>query len=186
MGYLNLLLQITYRAIIEAVIHDLIQIRRLGEQKRPENERFRKHLKSHGYQELKFRRIAEAIELETDCTVCANCCRQASVQVLDRDITKLAKYLRVKDAQFRQDYTQPGEDGLDLKRNADGSCVFLSGNECTVYDARPSICSDFPHLVRGKGTIPFRMWQFIDRACYCPIVYNALEAYKDESGFRRG
>lgn len=168
------------------VIHDLIQIRRLGEQLRPENERFRKHLKSHGFQELKFRRIAEGIEAEIDCTICANCCRQASVQLQDRDITKLSKYLRVKDAQFRKDYTQPGEDQtLDLKRNEDGSCVFLSGTECTVYDARPAICGDFPHLVRGKGTIPFRMWQFIDRACYCPIVYNTLEAWKDESGFRK-
>jgi Fe-S-cluster containining protein len=167
------------------VIHDLIQIRRLGEQKRPENERFRKHLKIHGFQELKFRRIAEEIEEQIDCLEWANCCRNASVQVLDRDITKLAKYLRIKDAQFRKDYTQTGEEGLDLKRNEDGSCVFLSGNECTVYDARPAICGDFPHLVRGKGTIPFRMWQFIDRACYCPIVYNGLEAWKEEAGFRK-
>jgi hypothetical protein len=22
------------------------------------------------------------------------------------------------------------------------------------------------------------MWQFIDRACYCPIVFNSLEAFK--------
>jgi hypothetical protein len=29
------------------------------------------------------------------------------------------------------------------------------------------------------------MWQFIDRACYCPIVYNSLEAFKVETGFRR-
>jgi hypothetical protein len=29
------------------------------------------------------------------------------------------------------------------------------------------------------------MWQFIDRACYCPIVYNSLEAFKQETGFRR-
>ena len=68
----------------------------------------------------------------------------------------------------------------------DGACIFLSGTECTVYEARPGICVDFPHLVRGHGSIAFRMWQFIDRACYCPIVYNALEAYKDEVGFRRG
>jgi hypothetical protein len=27
------------------------------------------------------------------------------------------------------------------------------------------------------------MWQFIDRACYCPIVYNTLEAWKQETGF---
>jgi hypothetical protein len=29
------------------------------------------------------------------------------------------------------------------------------------------------------------MWEFVDRACYCPIVYNSLEAFKDELKFQR-
>jgi len=28
------------------------------------------------------------------------------------------------------------------------------------------------------------MWQMPDRATYCPIVYNSLEAFKEEVGFR--
>lgn len=168
------------------MITDLVQIRRLGEQKRAENERFRKHIKTHDFPERKFRKMAEEIEAQIDCTQCASCCRSATVQVMERDIEKLARFLRVTPAAFVRDYTQPGEDGTDLKKQANGDCIFLSGNECTVYDVRPSNCEDFPHLVRGKGSIAFRMWQFIDRACYCPIVYNALEAYKDEVHFRRG
>jgi hypothetical protein len=39
--------------------------------------------------------------------------------------------------------------------------------------------------VRGNGSIASRMWQFIDRAVYCPIVYNALEAFKSETRFRK-
>ena len=77
------------------------------------------------------------------------------------------------------------EDGLILRRTEETGCVFLSGNECTVYDARPDICQRFPHLVRGQGSLASRMWQFVDRACYCPIVYNSLEAFKDELGFKR-
>ena len=169
------------------MITDLVQIKRLGEQKRPENERFRKHLKSHGFVERNFRAKAEEIEAEIDCTVCANCCRNATVKLQDRDVEKLAKYLRIKPAQFLRDYTQQDEEqGTVLKfEEGKGGCVFLDGNDCTVYDARPQICVDFPHLVRGNGTIPFRMWQFIDRATYCPIVYNALEAYKEMTGFKR-
>jgi len=30
-----------------------------------------------------------------------------------------------------------------------------------------------------------RMWQFVDRATYCPIVYNWMEAVKDLTNFRR-
>jgi uncharacterized protein len=76
------------------------------------------------------------------------------------------------------------EEGLILKRTENG-CVFLSGNECTVYKARPATCENFPHMVRGAGSIPSRMWQFIDRACYCPIVYNTREAFKKEVGFKK-
>jgi Fe-S-cluster containining protein len=71
-----------------------------------------------------------------------------------------------------------------LRRTKDG-CVFLDGNDCTVYDARPRNCVDFPHLVRGAGSIASRMWEFIDRASYCPIVYNAMESFKDETRFQR-
>ena len=168
------------------MITDLVQIKRLGEKKAEENSRFRVHLKTHDYNERRFRRIGQDIEEQIDCTACANCCRVASVEVSERDIERLAKALRIKKQQFVEQYTVINEeDGTtDLRRTAEG-CVFLSGNECTVYDNRPDICRNFPHIVRGEGRISTRMWQFIDRASYCPIVYNALEAFKDEVGFRR-
>jgi hypothetical protein len=40
------------------VITDLVQISRLGEKKRPENEKFRRYLKSHEFVERQFRKIA--------------------------------------------------------------------------------------------------------------------------------
>jgi hypothetical protein len=55
---------------------------------------------------------------------------------------------------------------------------------CTVYDARPGNCENFPHLVRGEGSLLARMWELKDRACYCPIVYNTLEIFKTEVNFR--
>ena len=72
-----------------------------------------------------------------------------------------------------------------LRRSDETGCVFLDGKDCTIYDDRPDTCRRFPHMVRGNGSIASRMWQFIDRACYCPIVYNALEAFKEETKFRR-
>lgn len=166
------------------MLTDLVQIRRLGENKRDENERFRKHLKRHDFVERRFRRIAEEIEDQIDCRSCANCCRVATTTLAERDVAKLAKYLRISLAQFLRDYTDKSPDeGLILKRTEAG-CIFLDGNDCTVYEARPGTCENFPHLVRGSGSIASRMWQFIDRACYCPIVYNALEAFKVEAKFR--
>ncbi|HUD99226.1 MAG TPA: YkgJ family cysteine cluster protein [Bryobacteraceae bacterium] len=168
------------------MITDLVQIRLLGEKKRPENERFRRHIKTHSHSDLKLRRIAEAIQEQIDCTQCANCCRVATVQVSERDVERLSRHLSITPAAFLAGYTTTEEfEGRILRRTEAAGCVFLDGTACTVYDARPDICQRFPHLVRGNGSIASRMWQFIDRACYCPIVYNALEAFKVELGFRR-
>ena len=168
------------------MLTDLVQIKLLGEKKRPENERFRKHMKSFDHSDRILRRIAEEIEDATDCLACANCCRVATAKVTERDVERLSKYLRVKPARFLADFTVASEEeGVVLRRDKKTGCVFLNGNECTVYDARPDSCQKFPHVVRGNGSIASRMWELIDRACYCPIVYNSLEAFKDEMEFKR-
>ena len=167
------------------MITDLIQIRRLGEKRRDENLHFRRWIKSHVFVERQFRRTAEEIHAQIDCRQCAECCRVTEVELSERDIEKLMKYLRLPRKKFIEAYTGAGEDGtLILKRTAEKGCVFLDGNDCTVYDARPANCERFPHLLRGAGSIAFRMWQFVDRATYCPIVYNWMEQVKGLTNFR--
>ncbi len=167
------------------MLTDLVQIKTLGEKKRPENERFRRYLKSYDHSDRILRRIAVGIEDAIDCTDCANCCRVATVKLTTRDVEKMAKSLRMKIDRFLNDYTmQSDAEGLILKRTERG-CVFLDGNLCLIYDTRPANCEDFPHVVRGNGSIVSRMWELTDRASYCPIVYNSLEAFKAETGFTR-
>jgi hypothetical protein len=168
------------------VVTDLVQIRLLGEKKRDENLRFRRHMKSHDHSDRILRRIAQGIEEQIDCTQCGNCCKVATAIVTERDAERLARYLRITPAQFLAEYTMVDEEeGRILRRTAETGCVFLEGTTCTVYDARPDACQRFPHVVRGAGSIASRMWQFVDRAVYCPIVYNSLEAFKEELGFQR-
>ena len=168
------------------MLQDLVQIRVLGEKKRKENEQFRRFLKSRDHSDRTLRRTAEAIEDQIDCTVCGNCCRVATATVSSRDIERLARYFRISESKFITEYTENSEEeGTILKRSDKDGCVFLDGTTCSVYDHRPDTCGRFPHVVRGDGSIASRMWQFIDRACYCPIVYNSLEAFKTETGFYR-
>jgi Fe-S-cluster containining protein len=167
------------------MITDLVQIRRLGEAARPGNERLRQHMKRRSFHEKRFRRIAEEIEAAIDCRVCANCCRKSTVRLSDRDIQRLSKALRVKEARVIEDYTMPSEDeGLILRRDDQNGCIFLSGQDCTIYEDRPDICRDYPHLVHGPGSLLARMWHMPDRATVCPIVYNTLEAYKTDLGVK--
>ena len=169
------------------MITDLVQIRQLGEKKQAENEKFRRHLKRHNFPELKFRRVAEEIEAQIDCRSCANCCKVAETDVTERDMARLSRYLGIVTARIRR--AVHDDIGVREKepilRRRDSGCIFLDGNDCTIYEARPDTCGDFPHLVRGAGSFESRMWQMVDRATYCPIVYNSLETFKDMVKFNR-
>lgn len=168
------------------MITDLVQIRRMGEQKREENARFRKHLKTYRFVERRLKKIAQEVEEQVNCLECGNCCRVATAKVVDRDAERLAKQLRIPLSRFVSEYCQQDEEeGWILKRDEQAGCVFLSGNECTVYEHRPSSCADFPHLARGARSLESRMWAMPDRATYCPIVYNTLEEWKKETGFSK-
>ena len=167
------------------MLTDLVQIKRFGERQRDENQRFRAWLKRHNFVERRLKGIAQEIEAQIDCTACANCCRVATTQVTERDAERLARFLRVKLSVFLRDYTvETKDEGRILNRDENG-CVFLEGNLCSVYEARPNTCELFPHLVKGNGSLLSRLWHMPDRAVYCPIVYNTLEAWKPETGFRK-
>ncbi|HEX4749599.1 MAG TPA: YkgJ family cysteine cluster protein [Bryobacteraceae bacterium] len=170
--------------ILVLVLTDLVQIKRNGEKLREENQRFRAWMKRHNFVERRFKAIARDTEESIDCTQCANCCRVATTQISDRDAERLARFLGMKLPQFLSGYTEETSEGRILKRTPDG-CIFLQGNLCSVYEARPQTCELFPHLVKGNGSLLSRMWHMPDRAVYCPIVYNTLEQFKAESGFSK-
>jgi len=88
------------------VITDLIQIRRLGEHKRGENERFRRYLKTYRYVERRLRAKAEEVEAQVDCLACANCCRVATAKLLDRDVERLARHFRLSVEKFKREFTE--------------------------------------------------------------------------------
>jgi uncharacterized protein len=166
------------------MLTDLVQIRRLEQQQRGENSRFRAYLKSHRHSDRRLRRFGEEIEAEIDCTQCANCCRVSEVGITAKDVEKLAKFVGTSESEFVEQFTAvDGSGAMILKRNEHG-CVFLEGNLCSVYEARPHNCANFPHVVRGTGSIASRMWEFLDRVGYCPIVYNWMEKVKDDIGFK--
>ena len=167
------------------MITDLVQIKRYGEKQREENQRFRLWMKRHNFVEKRLKSIAQDVEESIDCTECGNCCRVATTQISERDTERLARYLGVLVSDFLLDYTVESlEEGRILKRDRNG-CVFLNGNLCSVYDARPQTCQLFPHLVKGNGSLLSRMWHMPDRAVYCPIVFNTLEQFKAETGFKK-
>jgi hypothetical protein len=81
------------------------------------------------------------------CRACGACCRwPGPVRLGEDDIRILADHLGLAEAAFLEQWTTLALDrrSLSLTEKADGSCVFLEGNRCRVYPARPRQCRDFP------------------------------------------
>ncbi len=162
---------------------DLVQIRGLGQRKAEENRKLREHLKRHPVSERILKKIAGEVQDAADCRACANCCRVATAKLTGRDIERLSRATRLSPQRFLAEYaTASAEEGWVLRRT-DAGCVFLNGNDCLIYEDRPAACRAFPHLTSGAGSLMSRMWDMPDRATYCPIVYDTLEAIKATTRF---
>jgi Fe-S-cluster containining protein len=169
------------------VVTDLVQIRRLAETDRGENLSFRRFLKEHHYPQGLFRRIAREVEQQIDCQKCANCCREPRVSVSGQDIDALARYLEMPPEHIIKEYTVVDRDDREtILRQTEGACVFLDGNLCMVYEARPRACRDFPYVASDQRSLGGRMSSICNHSSMCPIIYNTLELYKHAVGYHRG
>jgi Fe-S-cluster containining protein len=92
-----------------------------------------------------------------DCADClAFCCTvYQAIGVTEADARRLARHKGVTVPVFLAFYAlqpQPASGGYILKRKPDGAsgdgqcCIFLDTDtrRCTVYDARPQVCREFP------------------------------------------
>src|SRR5579863_6074070 len=77
------------------------------------------------------------------CGRCRRCCQSNLIQVDPYEIARLALRFGQTTAQARLAWTDEGA-GNYLKREADGSCVFLGPEGCTVYEDRPLVCRIYP------------------------------------------
>lgn len=167
---------------------DLVEIRRLGAEKELENVRFRRELAQHHHRIEELQTVAREVEAKIDCTACANCCRNSVVHVTPADILSIGAHLGVDTAEVEHHYVQPDpEDSLRrVLRNTPEGCIFLNNNLCSIYENRPRVCRDFPHLAQGTHALGGRIESLCRWAGLCPIVYNAIEIYKHRVGFHAG
>lgn len=89
--------------------------------------------------------------LETDCLLCANCCKTMTPSFTKDDITRIATHLRMKPATFKEKWLK-----LEPKSghwvNVTQPCQFLQpDNKCSIYAVRPADCAEFPHHDKQFG-----------------------------------
>ena len=126
--------------------------------------------------ELVFK-LNETITAKIDCTACGNCCRSLMINVEPNDATRLARHLTVSEEVFHEKYIEQSSEGSLAVMNKI-PCHFLHDNKCTVYEARPNECREFPGLHQPGFTKKlFATFMHYGR---CPIIFNVVEALKME------
>ena len=113
---------------------------------------------------------------KTNCLTCANCCKTTSPIFTDKDVSRISKYLRMKEGQFIDQYLQRDEDDFMVLNSA--PCTFLdeSDNTCFIYDVRPKACSEYPHTNRKKFIQLTNLT--LNNTEVCPAVFNIIEELK--------
>lgn len=125
-------------------------------------------------------RIVQNAHKETfkniDCLQCANCCKSISPIIIDRDIDKIAKHLKMKRSEAIDLYFEIDEDNDYVFKET--PCPFLMpDNYCMIYEVRPRACREYPHTDRK------RFYQILNltyrNSFVCPAVYEVIETLKE-------
>ncbi|QOR73135.1 YkgJ family cysteine cluster protein [Cruoricaptor ignavus] len=86
---------------------------------------------------------------EIDCLSCANCCKTTGPLFTEKDIERIARYLRQKPSEFEEKYLRTDEDADKVLQEL--PCPFLlEDNYCSIYEVRPKACREYPHTDRRK------------------------------------
>jgi len=156
---------------------DLVRFKTVSKNKSEENKKFLSRLKKQDGRKVDdaFHQIHQEVFAETDCLTCANCCKTTSPIFYQTDIARASKFLRLKPGDFIEKYLRVDEDHDYVLKSS--PCAFLgTDNYCSIYDARPKACREYPHTDRRK------MVQIIDltykNTMVCPAVLEMVERLK--------
>jgi hypothetical protein len=95
--------------------------------------------------------------------------------LIDKDIERLAKHLKMKVSDFSSKYVLTDEDGDFVFK--EHPCPFLlPDNYCMVYENRPKACREYPHTDRKRF---YQILELSYKNCEtCPVVFEIFEEMK--------
>lgn len=116
--------------------------------------------------------VAGSISADIDCTQCANCCKKLEAGISVEEMHALAALRGQSATDFLSSETETEEtSGVTyLKKKP---CIFLTGNLCCIYNARPKACRNFPDL--SRPLVKYRIRKILDLYSICPIVFHTIE-----------
>jgi hypothetical protein len=158
---------------------DLAHHKEQSKIKSKENKRFFKSLKKIKPKVLDkiIHPLHDEVFKYTNCLECANCCKTTGPLFTDKDISRIAKHLRIKPLRFIERYLRIDEDRDYVLQTV--PCTLLrEDNYCSIYEVRPKACREFPHTDKIKQ---YQILKLTERNIeVCPAVYDVVEKVKKE------
>ncbi len=115
-----------------------------------------------------------------DCLTCANCCKTTSPMVIDRDIDRIARHLKMKPSALIEQYLRLDDEEDYVFRET--PCPFLMpDNYCMIYEVRPRACREYPHTNRKRFHQILKLTY--RNTLVCPAVLEIVEGLKKGYGF---
>lgn len=159
-------------------MQDIInQLPKQAKDKHKENKTFFTRLKKKPPKQLDYimQELHEEEFKKTDCLECANCCKTTGPLFTDKDVSRIAKFFKMKEQQFISQYLKVDDDNDYVLQSV--PCTFLGAdNYCSIYDVRPKACREFPHTDRKKFQQISNLT--LKNVAICPAAFNIVEAMK--------
>ena len=151
---------------------------RLSKENRLETKKYFARLKKKAPKrlDLLMQDLHENEFAKADCLACANCCKTSSPIFTEKDVSRIAKYFRMKEVNFISQYLQRDEDDFMVLQQAPCSFLDENDNTCTIYDVRPKACAEYPHTNRKKFIQIANLT--LKNVEICPAAFNIVEELK--------
>jgi Fe-S-cluster containining protein len=86
-------------------------------------------------------KLSEVLELSKDCKKCGKCCAFGSGFLLDEDVSRIAKFLKIPEKEFIEKYLEKKEMyGKEIHKIKGNPCMFLEKDKCKIHEAKPLNC----------------------------------------------